>query len=102
MGSFKSVCEQVNPMPLPLIYSRVRTAALEHCVKRQSNQSQEKSRRALANITMLLMQKYLKPDGVVGIDNTRWQADPILFLSATQSVSTVQELKKVSQAFYAR
>lgn len=51
---------------------------------------------------MLLMQKYLKPDGVVGIDNTRWQADPILFLSATQSVSTVQELKKVSQAFYAR
>lgn len=75
---------------------------MEHCVKRQPNQSQEKTRRALANITMLLMQKYLKPDGVVGIDNTRWQADPILFLSATQSVSTVQELKKVSQAFYAR
>ncbi|KAH2667019.1 hypothetical protein KXW53_007269 [Aspergillus fumigatus] len=80
----------------------IQIAALEHCVKRQSNQSQEKTRRALANITMLLMQKYLKPDGVVGIDNTRWQADPILFLSATQSVSTVQELKKVSQAFYAR
>ncbi|KAH2952250.1 hypothetical protein KXW43_007425 [Aspergillus fumigatus] len=67
----------------------IQIAALEHCVKRQSNQSQEKTRRALANITMLLMQKYLKPDGVVGIDNTRWQADPILFLSATQSVSTV-------------
>ncbi|KAH2144446.1 hypothetical protein KXV68_005351 [Aspergillus fumigatus] len=80
----------------------IQIAALEHCVKRQPNQSQEKTRRALANITMLLMQKYLKPDGVVGIDNTRWQADPILFLSATQSVSTVQELKKVSQAFYAR
>ncbi|KAH2442834.1 hypothetical protein KXW63_009609, partial [Aspergillus fumigatus] len=80
----------------------IQIAALEHCVKRQSNQSQEKTRRALANITMLLMQKYLTPDGVVGNDNTRWQADPILFLSATPSVSTVQELKKVSQAFYAR
>jgi hypothetical protein len=46
---------------------------------------------------MLLMQKYLKPDGVIGIDNTRWHADPLGFLSATASVANIQDLKKVSQ-----
>ncbi|KAH1502039.1 hypothetical protein KXX06_001048, partial [Aspergillus fumigatus] len=44
--------------------------------------------------TLLGQDGVIQIDGVVGIDNTRWQADPILFLSATQSVSTVQELKK--------
>jgi hypothetical protein len=72
----------------------IQIAALEHCVSYQSNQSQAKSLRALANITMLLMQKYLKPDGVIGIDNTRWHADPLGFLSATASVANIQDLKK--------
>ncbi|KAF7133643.1 hypothetical protein CNMCM5793_004951 [Aspergillus hiratsukae] len=80
----------------------IQIAALEHCVKRQPNQSQAKTLRSLANITMLLMQKYLKPDGVIGIDDTRWQADPLGFLSATASVPTVQDLKRVSQASYIR
>lgn len=76
------------------------TAALEHCVKRQLNQSQAKSLRALTNITMFLMQKYLKPDGVIGIDSTRWQSEPLGFLSATASVATIQDLRKVSQLSY--
>lgn len=41
------------------------------------------------------MQKYLKADGVVGIDSTRWQSDPLGFLSATASVATIQDLRKV-------
>jgi hypothetical protein len=45
------------------------------------------------------MQKYLKPGGVVGIDSTRWQSEPLEFLSATASVATVQGLRKVSQLF---
>lgn len=49
---------------------------------------------------MLLMQKYLKPDGVIGIGSARWQSDPLGFLSATASVTTVQVLRKVSQSSY--
>jgi hypothetical protein len=49
---------------------------------------------------MLLMQKYLKPDGVIGIDGTCWESDPLDFLSATASVATLQELRKVSSLIY--
>ncbi|KAL4936128.1 hypothetical protein BDV06DRAFT_205574 [Aspergillus oleicola] len=74
----------------------IQIAALEHCVMREPNQSHTKSLRALANITMLLMQKHLKPDGVIGIDSTCWQSEPLEFLSATASVATVQDLRKHS------
>lgn len=74
----------------------IQIAALEHCIERQPNQSQAQPLRALTNITTLLMQKYLKPDGVIGIDSTRWQSDPLGFLSATASVATIQELRKHS------
>ncbi len=49
---------------------------------------------------MFLMQKYLKADGVIGIDGTRWQSEPLEFLSATASVATIQELRKVSSPSY--
>ncbi|CEJ55662.1 hypothetical protein PMG11_01910 [Penicillium brasilianum] len=76
--------------------SRSWTAALEHCTERQPNQSQAKLLRALTKITTLLMQKYLKADSVVGIDSTRWQSDPLEFLSATASVATIQDLREHS------
>jgi hypothetical protein len=47
---------------------------------------------------MELMQKYVKEDGAVGIDNLdRWRSCPaaIEFLCATTSASTFQELKEV-------
>ncbi|CEL09502.1 hypothetical protein ASPCAL12637 [Aspergillus calidoustus] len=72
----------------------IQIAALEHCVERQPNQSQTQTLRALADITMYLMQKYLKPDGVIGIDRTHWQSDPLEFLSATASVATIQDLRE--------
>ncbi|KAI2707472.1 hypothetical protein CBS147354_9534 [Penicillium roqueforti] len=71
-------------------------AGLEHCIGRQPTQSQAQTLRALTNVTMFLMQKYLKPDSVIGIDGTRWRSDPLEFLSATASVATIQELRKVS------
>lgn len=46
------------------------------------------------------MQKYVKEDGAVGIDNPeRWQAYPaaIEFLSAIISASSVKELIQVSE-----
>ncbi|KAL2868384.1 uncharacterized protein BJX67DRAFT_371441 [Aspergillus lucknowensis] len=79
---------------LPLTLEHLVASALEHCIKRQPNQSQTQTLRALANITMFLMQKYLKPDGVIGINSTCWQSDPLEFLSATASVTTIQDLQK--------
>lgn len=55
--------------------------------------------RALGVIMMELMQKYVKEDGAVGIENLdRWPSDSaaVGFLSATTSASSVQELLKVS------
>lgn len=43
---------------------------------------------------MFLMQKYLKSDGVIGIDGTRWQSDLLEFLSTTTSVATIQDLRR--------
>ncbi|KAL4958853.1 uncharacterized protein BDV14DRAFT_207299 [Aspergillus stella-maris] len=82
-----------DPFPSEL---QLASILVQHCVMREPNQSHTKSLRALANITMLLMQKYLKPDGVIGIDSTRWQSEPLEFLSATGSVATVQDLRKHS------
>ncbi|KAB8212842.1 hypothetical protein BDV33DRAFT_210788 [Aspergillus novoparasiticus] len=74
----------------------IQIGALEHCIEREPQQSQTQILRSLANITMFLMQKYLKPDGVIGIDGTRWQSDSLEFLSATASVATIQDLRKHS------
>jgi hypothetical protein len=46
------------------------------------------------------MQKYVKDDGAIGIDDlNRWpsDSDAVGFLSATQSATSVNELTKVSQ-----
>ncbi|KAH7111360.1 kinase-like domain-containing protein, partial [Dendryphion nanum] len=53
--------------------------------------------RALSSITMELMQKYVKEDGAIGIDNLhRWHSnsDAVSFLSATTSVESAAELRK--------
>ena len=54
--------------------------------------------KALSFITMELMQKYVKEDGVVGVDNLhRWPSDSnaLGFLSATTSIISIEELLKV-------
>jgi hypothetical protein len=50
---------------------------------------------------MELMQKYVKDDGAVGIDNLdRWRNRPaaIEFLSATTSAGSFEELKTVCRS----
>lgn len=46
---------------------------------------------------MELMQKYVKEGGAIGVDNPqRWSnSDALGFLSATESVASVEELLKV-------
>jgi len=56
--------------------------------------------RALSRIMMELMQKHVKEDGAVGIENLdRWPSDSaaVEFLSATTSASSAKELMTVSQ-----
>lgn len=56
--------------------------------------------RALSRIMMELMQKHVKEDGVVGIEDLdRWPSDSaaVEFLSATTSASSAKELMTVSQ-----
>lgn len=51
-------------------------------------------------MTMLLMQKYTKADGAIGIDDIdRWpvESDSVQFLSTTTSVATIEDLKEVSK-----
>jgi hypothetical protein len=53
---------------------------------------------ALSSITMELMQKYVKEDGAIGIDNLqRWpsNSDAVGFLSATTSAASAAELLQV-------
>ncbi|RAL07956.1 uncharacterized protein BO97DRAFT_437969 [Aspergillus homomorphus CBS 101889] len=86
----------ILPSELQLASILRQIAALEHCTRRQLNQSHTQSIRFIADITMLLMQKYLKPGGVIGIDNLHWQSEALEFLSATASVVNVQDLKRLS------
>lgn len=51
---------------------------------------------------MELMQKYVKDDGAVGIDNLdRWRTRPaaVEFLSLTTSAGSFEELKRVCGPF---
>lgn len=55
--------------------------------------------RALSRIVMELMQKHVKEDGGVGIENLdRWPlgSAAVDFLSSTQSASSAKDLMKVS------
>ena len=57
----------------------------------------------VARVMMQLMQKYVKDDGAVGIDNfDRWRNRPaaIEFLSATTSAGSIEELKKVCRPHF--
>ncbi|KAJ6112291.1 hypothetical protein N7523_002113 [Penicillium sp. IBT 18751x] len=76
----------------------VKIARVDCCIPRQTGRVQAKDLAPASRIMMELMQKYVKDDGAVGIDNLeRWQACPaaIEFLSAITSASSFEELKNV-------
>ncbi|KAL1983542.1 hypothetical protein VTN96DRAFT_10281 [Rasamsonia emersonii] len=74
----------------------IQIAALEDCHTHLLDQTQAQAMKALATITMELMQKYVKDDGVIGVDDVeRWpvDSDAVGFLSATTSAGSIEELK---------
>ncbi|KAJ5178971.1 hypothetical protein N7492_002181 [Penicillium capsulatum] len=70
---------------------------LEMCVQRSPGQMQNIYIKILASITMEVMQKYVKDDGLVGVDDVvRWpvQSDAFGFLSALSTTRSIVSLKE--------
>ncbi|KAJ5976579.1 hypothetical protein N7481_010286 [Penicillium waksmanii] len=76
---------------------QVKIARIDCCVFRQRGRVDASDLAPVSRIMMELMQKYVKEDGAVGIDNLdRWRNCPaaIEFLCATTSASSFEELKE--------
>ena len=74
-----------------------RPANLQCCETVDGN-GEPRDVRALSSIMMELMQKYVKDDGAVGVDNLRrWHSDcdAVAFLSETTSAASALELQDV-------
>ncbi|KAL2812034.1 hypothetical protein BJX76DRAFT_351237 [Aspergillus varians] len=75
----------------------VQIARIDCCSIRPPGKVQASDLAPVGRVMMELMQKYVKDDGAVGIDNLdRWQtcSAAVEFLSATTSASSLEELKK--------
>ncbi|KAJ6027956.1 hypothetical protein N7540_003532 [Penicillium herquei] len=75
----------------------VKIASLEMCVECPSGQAQTLYIKRLASITMEIMQKYEKEDGMVGVDDVeRWpvDSDSFGFLSALLTTKSIESLKE--------
>ncbi|KAL4931870.1 uncharacterized protein BDV17DRAFT_279965 [Aspergillus undulatus] len=75
----------------------VQIARIDCCSSRPPGKVQASDLAPVGRIMMELMQKYVKDDGAVGLDNfDRWRTSSaaIEFLSATTSVSSMEELRK--------
>ena len=68
------------------------------CVECPPGQAQNVYIKKLASITMEIMQKYVKGDGMVGVDDVeRWpvDSDAFGFLSALLTTKSIESLKEV-------
>ncbi|KAJ5346215.1 hypothetical protein N7452_004219 [Penicillium brevicompactum] len=75
----------------------IKIASLEMCVERPPGQTQSIYIKTLASITMEIMQKYVKDDGMVGVDDVdRWpvDSDAFGFLSALSTAKSIESLKE--------
>ncbi|OQD76722.1 hypothetical protein PENANT_c125G00252 [Penicillium antarcticum] len=75
----------------------IKIASLEICVERPPGQAQNVYIKTLASITMEIMQKYVKDDGMVGVDDVdRWpvDSDAFGFLSALSTAKSMESLKE--------
>ncbi|THC89975.1 hypothetical protein EYZ11_010564 [Aspergillus tanneri] len=76
----------------------VQIARIDRCTVRPQGRIQPSDLAPVGRVMMELMQKYVKDDGAIGLDNLdRWRTRPaaIEFLSATTSASSFEELKRV-------
>lgn len=74
-------------------------ANLESCERRPPSQTQSKHIKSLAGIAMELMQKYIKDNGMVGVDDLgRWPVDSAAFgfLLAISTATSMEALKEVN------
>ncbi|KAK9847395.1 hypothetical protein MYU51_019503 [Penicillium brevicompactum] len=74
----------------------IKIASLDHCIDCTPKQSEAAYIAALPSITMRLMQKYDKDQGVVGVnDLERWPIDSaaVGFLSATETAGSIKSLR---------
>ncbi|KAF3403916.1 hypothetical protein F1880_010281 [Penicillium rolfsii] len=75
----------------------IKIASLEFCLDRPPGLVQSVYIKKLASITMEIMQKYVKDDGMVGIDDVeRWpvDSDAFRFLSALSAATSIESLKE--------
>ncbi|KAL4929411.1 uncharacterized protein BDV17DRAFT_281399 [Aspergillus undulatus] len=90
------------------LVGNIRIGALEFCVEQSLENSQSEMIKALANITMILMQKHEKDDRedgnpVIGVEDTdRWPLDSpaFQFLLATSSAGSIDELRQHAFVFH--
>ena len=71
------------------------------CVECLPGQAQNVYIKKLASITMEIMQKYVKDDGMVGVDDVdRWpvDSDAFGFLSALSTAKSIDSLKEVPKS----
>jgi hypothetical protein len=76
-------------------------ANLESCQKRLPSETQSTHIKSLGGISMELMQKYTKDNGMVGVDDLdRWpvDSDAVGFLSAISTTTSIEALKQVISA----
>ncbi|KAJ5643561.1 uncharacterized protein N7484_006068 [Penicillium longicatenatum] len=76
----------------------VKIASLESCVASSSSQRQRQHVKSLGSIIMELMQKYVKDDGIIGVDDlSRWpvESHAFGFLSAISATNSIESLKTV-------
>ncbi|KAB8069051.1 hypothetical protein BDV29DRAFT_59736 [Aspergillus leporis] len=75
----------------------IKIAGLESCIESPQSKSQTLSIKAIATMTMDLMQTYEKDNGVVGVDDLDlWpvDSDAFSFLSTTSSAGSIEALKQ--------
>ncbi|KAJ6114206.1 hypothetical protein N7512_007651 [Penicillium capsulatum] len=75
----------------------IKIASLEMCVECPPGQAQKVYIKKLASITMEVMQKYVKDDGMVGVDDVeRWpvDSDAFEFLSTLSTTESIESLKE--------
>ena len=77
---------------------------LEKCVSQTKKKSELTDMSCVGNIMMELLQKYVKDDGKVGIENLdRWPSDSVAvtFLSSTITASSLKTLMEVRISYSA-
>lgn len=86
-----SVCE---------FFIDIKAANQEHCRKVDTSHNDQRDLRAVGRIAMELMQKYVKDDDAVGVEDlNRWPSTSkaVIFLSETTSAVSVNELIQVGR-----